>query len=464
MPARPPLAPSPAGLSPARAAAASRAVAAGASRGHAEPRVERKAGMAEAGKRVAVIGAGMVGVCAGLYLQRDGYSVVLIEPGNPGEGASFGNAGCFNGSSVTPVSMPGTIRNVPRWLMDPLGPLSLRWTYLPRILPYLLRFARAGTAEKVHAQAKALRPLVGATLSALRPLIKDAGAEDLVHQRGHLYVYRSAEALAKDGLAWELRRENGVVVDEFDADELRQLEPSLARDLVRGLLVRENGHTSNPLGLVTRLVEHFLRSGGEIVHARATGFRLDGQRLAAVRSDGGEVAAGAAVVCAGAWSKPLAAALGDHIPLESERGYHLMVRDLEIMPRIPTADADGKFVATPMELGLRFAGTVELAGLDAPPDWRRARMLLQQGRRLLPGLAADYPEERLSVWMGHRPSLPDSLPAIGRSRASPDVIYAFGHGHVGMTAAPMTGRVVADLVAGRPPAIDISAFAPSRFA
>ncbi len=424
---------------------------------------------ANAARRVGVIGAGMVGVCAAIWLQRDGHSVFLIEPGNPGEGASFGNAGCFNGSSVVPAAMPGMLRNVPRWLLDPLGPLALRWSYLPAILPYLVRFVRSATPEKVAAQAKALRPLVGPTIPLVRELARAAGAEDLIHQRGHLYVYRSAEALAKDGLAWALRRANGVVVDEFDADELRQLEPVLSRDYVRGLLVRENGHTSDPLGLVTALVEHFRRCGGEIVRAGALGFRLDGRHLSAIRSDAGELPADAAIVCAGAHSKPLAAALGDRVPLETERGYHLMIRDPEIVPHLPIADADGKFVATPMALGLRFAGTVELAGLAAPPDWRRARILLAQGRRMLPGLAAEYPEAdysngRISMWMGHRPSLPDSLPAIGRSRASPDVIYAFGHGHVGMTAAPMTGRIVADLVAGRPPPIAIAAFDPARFA
>jgi len=414
-------------------------------------------------KRVAVIGAGMVGVCAASWLQRDGHSVFLVEAGEPGHGASFGNAGCFNGSSVTPVSMPGTIRNVPRWLTDPLGPLSLRWTYLPAIAPWLLRFMRAGTPEKVHAQARALRPLVGPTLEALNPLVSAAGAEDLVHRLGHLYVYRSTESLGKDRLAWELRRENGVEIDEFDADGLRQLEPALSRDYVRGLLVRENGHTSNPLKLVERLLEHFLHSGGEIVHAKAHGFRLDGRRLAAIQTDTGDLSAEAAIVCAGAYSKPLAATLGDHVLLETERGYHLMIRDPESMPRIPTADADGKFVATPMETGLRFAGTVELAGLAAPPDWRRAQVLLTQGRQMLPGLAASHPEDRISVWMGHRPSLPDSLPVLGPSSASPDVVYAFGHGHVGMTAAPMTGKIVADLVAGRTPPINIAPFAAGRF-
>ncbi|MBV9583673.1 MAG: FAD-binding oxidoreductase [Alphaproteobacteria bacterium] len=418
---------------------------------------------AERTRRIAVIGAGVVGVCAALWLQRDGHRVCLIEPGNPGEGASFGNAGCFNGSSVTPMAMPGVVKQVPRWLMDPLGPLALRWSYLPTILPYLVRFVRAATPEKVRAQARAMRPLVGPTVPLVRELANMAGAEELVHQRGHLYVYRSAESMAKDGFAWALRRENGVEVDEFDADELRQLEPTLSREYVRGLLVRENGHTSNPLGLVTRFVELFRRQGGEIVSARALGFRLDGRRLTAIATDRGDVAADAAVVCAGAFSKPLAAMLGDKVPLETERGYHVMIRDPEVMPRIPTADADGKFVATPMDTGLRFAGTVELAGLDAPPNWRRSQILLNQGRRMLPGLAADHAEERISMWMGHRPAMPDSLPVIGPSRASPDVVYAFGHGHVGMTAAPMTGKIVTELLSGRPAPIDIAPFAATRF-
>ena len=284
-----------------------------------------------------------------------------------------------------------------------------------------------------------------------------------MHRLGHLYVYRSADSLGKDHFAWELRPENGVEIDEFDADELRQLEPALSRDYVRGVLVRENGHTSNPLKLVARLLEHFLCSSGEIVHARAHGFRIDGRRLAAIQTHSGDYMADAAIVCAGAYSKPLAAALGDRVPLETERGYHLMIADPEVVPRIPTADADGKFVATPMATGLRFAGTVELAGLAAPPDWRRAHILLAQGRKMLPGLAASHPEERISVWMGHRPSLPDSLPVLGPSRTTPDVVYAFGHGHAGMTAAPMTGKVVADLVAGRLPSIDIASFAAGRF-
>ena len=416
------------------------------------------------GKTVGVIGAGMVGVTAASFLQRDGHRVFLVERGNPGEGASFGNAGCLNGSSVVPMSMPGTIRNVPHWLADPLGPLSIRWRYLPWLAPWLLRFVRAGSPERVAAQARALRALLAPSVDTLLPLARDAGVADLIHRAGHLWVYRSEASLAKDQAAWRLRRDNGVVVTELGADELRQLEPTVSRDFARGVLVEENGHLGNPHRMVQGLAGALQRSGAEIHRAQALGFTLEGNRLKAIRTDKGELSCDAAVVAAGAWSRPLAAMLGDKVPLETERGYHLMIRDPEVMPRLPVADADGKFVATPMETGLRFAGTVELAGLKAPPDWRRAGILLEQGRKLLPGLAPSHAEERVSQWMGHRPSMPDSLPCLGPATRTPDVIYAFGHGHVGMAASPVTGKVVADLVAGRKPAIDVTPFRPQRFA
>jgi D-amino-acid dehydrogenase len=420
--------------------------------------------MAADRKRIGVIGAGMVGIAAASYLQRDGHDVFVLDAGNPGEGASFGNAGCLNGSSVVPMSMPGSYRNVPRWLLDPLGPLSIRWRYLPALAPWLVRFLRNGTPECVAAEARALRALLKPTLACLAPLVRDAGAESLIHNVGHLFVYRSEESFAKDAAAWALRRDNGITWEEFDGDGLRQLEPALSRDYVRGVLVGENGHIGNPHRLVLSLVETLLRNGGALHRARVSGFVLEGMRLKAIRTEQGDFPADRAVLAAGAFSAPLAAGLGDRVPLETERGYHLMIRDPEVAPRIPTMDGDGKFVATPMETGLRLAGTVELAGLAAPPDWRRARNLLVQGRRMLPGLAPDVAEDRVSVWMGHRPSTPDGLPVIGPSRRSPDVLYAFGHGHVGMAGSPMTGKLIADLVAGRPPSIDVAPFSAARFA
>jgi D-amino-acid dehydrogenase len=412
---------------------------------------------------IGVIGAGMVGVATASFLQRSGHAVFLVEPGNPGEGTSFGNAGCLNKSSVVPMSMPGTIRNVPRWLYDPMGPLVIRWRYLPALAPWLIRFVRAGTPARVQVQARALRGLLEHSVATLTPLLQAAGAADLVQVAGHLFVYRSEEQWRKEGAAWALRRDNGIVWDEFNADELRQLDPNLARDYVKGALVRDNGHVVNPHRLVNTLAEAFCRNGGRIERQRAVGFTFNGTRLTGIRTENGTLSADAAVVAAGIWSKSLAAGLGDVIPLETERGYHVIIRDPEVAPRIPTADADGKFVATPMETGLRFAGTVELAGLSAPPNWERARLLLRQAHRMYPALRESYPQDRLSMWMGHRPSTPDSLPVIGRSRRSPDVVYAFGHGHVGMAAAPMTGKVVAEIIGNQTVSVDVTPFSPTRF-
>ena len=414
-------------------------------------------------RHIGVIGAGIVGVAAARYLQRDGHKVFLLDSGNPGEGASCGNAGCFNLSSIVPMSTPGIIRDVPRWLTDPLGPLSIRWRHVPMLLPWLIRFVRAGETSAIAAQARALRALLVASLDDMMTLARAADATDLIQCVGTLIVYRSQQSFAKAAAANALREANGVAMEHLDADQLRQLEPTLSRAYVKGTLIRENGHTPNPLRLVQKLAEAFIRDGGIIRRARAIGFTLDGRRLTAIRTDRGDFPADGAVIAAGAYSAPLAAGLGDKVMLETQRGYHVMIHDAEAMPRIAVNDADGKFAATPMETGLRLAGTVELAGLSPPPDWRRARMLLQQARTLFPTLSSAYPEERLSLWMGHRPSTPDSLPVLGPARRSADVVYAFGHSHIGLAAAGTTGRVVAALLGNRPPSICVAPFRADRF-
>ncbi|HEY0291651.1 MAG TPA: FAD-dependent oxidoreductase [Hansschlegelia sp.] len=412
--------------------------------------------------KVVVIGGGVVGVASASFALRDGHEVTLLEPGAIAEGATFGNAGCLNASSVVPMSMPGNLSKVPGWLLDPLGPLSIRWSYAPKIAPWLVKFLRAGTRERVTAQAKALRGLLHDSYGSYAALVKNAGAETLMRRNGHLVVYRSKADFEGDAFGWSLRRDNGIAFDVLERDALWRQEPSLSRDYEIGVFIPGNGHTVNPNRLIATLAEAFLRDGGAIRRERATGFDVEGGRLKAVRTESGAIPADAAVVAAGAHSKPLATALGDDLPLDTERGYHVVIKDPEVTPRSSILDAAGKFVATPMDVGLRFAGTVEFAGLEAAPDWRRARMLLTLGRRLFPALRDGYPEDRLSQWMGFRPSMPDSLPVIGRARATREVVYAFGHGHVGLAAGARTGAVVADLIAGRPPSIPIDAFAPTR--
>ena len=412
---------------------------------------------------VVVIGAGAVGIACASFLQRDGRKVLVLDPDGPGEGASFGNAGGLNGSSVVPVAMPGVLPQVPRWLLDPLGPLAIRWRYLPFLLPWLWRFVRAGTPEKVQQQAKALRGLLAPSVDAYRGLLRPAGAEDVLHRVGHLNVYKSRASFEKDGAAMELRRANGVEVLDLTADELYQLEPALSRDYVLGRLISENGHCGNPLRMVQALAEHVVRNGGRIERARALGFVTMNGRVSAVRSDAGDRPASHVVLAAGAWSRQLAIALGDRLPLDTERGYHVTIKDPEVTPRLPAMASEGKFAVTPMEMGLRVAGTVEFGGLDAPPNWRRARILLSQAQAMYPGLSRDIGEDRTTTWMGFRPSMPDSLPVIGPSSGFANAFHAFGHGHVGLAAAPMTGRLVADLIAGRTPCLDPTPFSARRF-
>jgi D-amino-acid dehydrogenase len=414
-------------------------------------------------RSVAVIGAGIVGVSTARYLQRSGHIVTLIDPNPPGDGASFGNAGCFNPSSMVPIAGPDTFKSVPGYLMDPLGPLSIRWRYLPRIAPWLIRYGLAGTTERIKQQAAALSSLLGTSLEALAPLVEDAGAQDLIRRDGILIVYRSQASRQADERGWNLRREAGIKWQDLDHGELHAFDPHLTPDAAFGKWVPGNGHTVDPGGLVRKIAECVLGSGGRLVRARATGFAFDDNRLRGVVTDQGLVTADAAVIAAGAFSKDLALAAGDRLPLETERGYHAVIKDPAIEPRVPTTDSDYKFVVAPMNMGVRIAGTVELAGLHAPPNWKRSQILLHRIGALYPALAKQYRQDEVTVWMGHRPSFPDSLPVIDRASRSPDIFYAFGHGHVGMTGGPFTGVIISDLISGKPSPIDLSPFKATRF-
>lgn len=417
-------------------------------------------------QHIVVIGAGIVGAACAIELLRDGNRVTIVEPGEPGgeQAASYGNGTLLNPSSVIPMSSPGLWKKVPGYLADPLGPLTIRWSYLPRLVPWLRRFVRAGaTPERVRATARALRPLIVDAPARHRKLAEEAGVGDLMVQPGGLYVFPDRAAFEAERLSWTIRAENGTRWLEIDADELRQREPSLDRRYKFALLVEENGQCRDPGAYVAALMRHAVAQGAVLTRARATGFRIEGRRLRAVTTDGAEIGCDRAVIAAGAWSRHLAASAGDRVPLETERGYHVVIEDPGVSPRYPVQPSDGKMACVMTPQGLRMAGQVELAGLEALPNWERAEVLLRFARKVFPGIPADLPRERIKLWMGHRPSTPDGLPCIGPASGCGDVIHAFGHGHIGLTAGAMTGTLVADLVAGRPPAIDIAPFSPARF-
>ncbi|WP_043340667.1 NAD(P)/FAD-dependent oxidoreductase [Belnapia moabensis] len=416
--------------------------------------------------RSAVIGAGILGACTALELLRAGHQVTIIEPGPPGgeQAASYGNGCWLSPMSVIPPAVPGLWRKVPGFLADPLGPLAIRWGYFPKVLPWLVRYLASGWTEaRVLKTAQALRSLLQGSPALHAALAEAAGVGHLIERRGLMYIYPSRAEYEAEAMAWRIRRQVGIDWIELSADELRQREPELDRRYGFAALVEEGGHCRDPGAYVGALVALAEAEGAQRVEARATGFRIEAGRLRAVRTEAGEVAADRAVIAAGAHSRPLAAAVGDAVPLETERGYHAMIEGAEAGPRTPLMPSDGKMSVTMTARGLRCAGQVEIAGIEAVPNWKRAEILRDHLLRSFPGLPRDLPAERVKFWMGHRPSMPDGLPCLGPSRATSDVVHAFGHGHVGLVAAPRSARLVAQMLAGQPTEIDAKPFDPRRF-
>ncbi len=415
---------------------------------------------------VVVIGAGIVGAATALELQRDGHQVTIVEPGDPGgeQAASYGNGCWLSPSSVIPMSAPGLWRKVPSYLADPLGPLAIRWPYLPRLLPWLRRFMAAGaTPARVRRIAHALRPLVEDCPARHRALAEEAGVGDLIERRGLLYVFPTRADFESEALSWQIRHETGVRWIELDENDLRQREPHLDRRYTFGLMVEDGGHCTDPGAYVAALVAHAQAQGAALKRTRGRRLDIRDGRLRAVATDHGEIICDRAVIAAGAWSRELAAQAGDRVALETERGYHAVIADPEVFNRTPMMPSDGKMATTMTRSGLRIAGQVELAGLEAAPNWKRAEILRDYALRAFPGLPRDLPAERVKVWMGHRPSTPDGLPCMGIASGCADVAHAFGHGHIGLASGPKSGRLVADLVSGKSPVVDPSPYSAARF-
>jgi D-amino-acid dehydrogenase len=410
-------------------------------------------------RRVAVIGAGVVGVSTALYLQRDGRQVTLIDPRGPGEGTSRGNAAVFAVESCVPVATPGIVRRVPGMLLDPLSPLAIRWSYLPKLAPWLWEFVKASSPGRVEEISIALRSVLAGSLEAFMPLLKEAGESEMIRKTGWLGVYETEKKWQGAQSDLELQRRRGVPFTVLPAEEIRQFEPALAPIYRHAVHYPENAYAVNNFRLVQVLAESFLRNGGNHVREEAHGFELGPNGPTHVLTNGGRHGCDAVVITAGAWSKKLCQRLGHNPMLDTERGYHTMLPDPGVAPRLPVYSGEHSFAATPLEHGLRFAGTVELGGLQAPPNYARAEVLLTRGRRMFPGLR----EEGKTQWMGFRPSMPDSVPVISGSTRHRNAFFGFGHGHIGLTLGAVTGRILADLVAGRDPGIDMHPFRIDRY-
>ena len=406
-----------------------------------------------------VVGAGIVGVCCAFALLRDGHRVTLIDRDEPGRGCSFGNGGIIQIGASVPVATPGVLRQVPRMLLDPNGPLVVRWPHLPRLAPYLLRFIAAARPERVERNSMAIAALLDGAIDAFGEVLGAAGALDATVNTGELYVYQSEAAYEAARGGHDMRRRRGVRVEDLTAGEVRQLVPAISPSVRRGVFLPDCMTATDPFHLTTRLVDAFRRGGGLVLRETLLDIEIVQDRDLALLTDTGRREVDGLVLATGAWSRPWAAKLGARIPMDSERGYHVMLGDPGIDLRVPVLSGDHRFGITPMADGIRLAGTAELASLEAPPNYRRAEMMIPLARTLLPDLRVD-PHEH---WMGHRPSTPDSLPVIGRAPGFPEAFFAFGHGHLGLTLGPTTGKLIADLAASRPPPVDMAPYTAERF-
>jgi D-amino-acid dehydrogenase len=411
------------------------------------------------GNSVGIVGGGIIGTATALSLVRQGHKVSMIDPNQPGRAACYGNAGCLNPSSVVPVNIPGAISKVPRMILDPNSPLFLRWSYLPRLLPWIIPYLSHCRNSEALRIGDGLAALVSDSPAEHKMLADGTTAAQYLRDTDYVVVYNDLASFAADAYGWSLRKHFGIEWDVVEAEAYKQMEPALAHQSYVAVRLPGHGFVSDPGRYVAALTTEFRKLGGTFVEDEVVDFVFDRDQAGVVLQSGTHVNFSTLVIAAGAWSGRLTKKLGLSVPLESERGYHVEFIEPSAMPTRPTLFASGKFIATPMDGRLRCAGVVEFGGLDMPASKGPVDFIKRQVKEIFPELR--YREIR--TWQGHRPALTDSLPIIDRLPSRNNVILAFGHHHVGLCSGPKTARIVADLVAGKDPGIDLAPYRADRF-
>ncbi|MBV7518599.1 FAD-binding oxidoreductase [Ensifer sp. ENS12] len=407
---------------------------------------------------VIVIGAGVVGLSAAIAAQARGLSVTVLDREGPAAGASAGNAGAFAFTDILPLASPGILKKAPKWLLDPLGPLSVPPAYAVQIAPWMFRFWRACSPGRVAHSTTAQTAIMDLSKAELEPFLTATGTLPMLRKEGNLQVYESEAELKASLPGWKARAEHGIEFRHMGAAEMAEIQPGLAPRFTHGTFTPGWYSIADPKLYTLALADHFLAKGGTIERAEVRALKpVDGG--VELTASGKTQRADQVVLSAGAFSHQVARTLGERIPLETERGYNTTLPQDAFDLRTQVTFGGHGFVVTRLSTGIRVGGAVELGGLKLPPNFRRSEAMLKKAQIFLPG----FKSEGGVQWMGFRPSLPDSLPAIGRARATGRVIYAFGHGHLGLTQSAGTARLVAELLTGQRPAIDIQSFSPQRF-
>ncbi|MDE2385291.1 MAG: FAD-binding oxidoreductase [Alphaproteobacteria bacterium] len=407
-----------------------------------------------------VIGAGIVGSAIALELRRRGVDTTLVEADEPGMGASFGNVASIAVTEFMPASRPSVWRHIPGWLMDPEGPVCIRPSYFPKALPWLIRFAAAGLPKRMRALEAAGAALCARVHEDLAVLLKASGQQDMLTDTGCLCLFANDAELRADREHLEALDRHGVPYKHLTGDELRALEPAISPNIARAVLFAENRSVKSPHKLVMGYVNAFEKLGGKREKGKVVAFTREGRKVTGVQlEDGRQLMADQTIVACGARSHQLSKLLGDIMPLETERGYHTQIMAPGISLSHSIIWPAKAFMVTPTAGGLRVGGTVELAGLEAAPNYRRSEITVKRAKEALPGLQ----DRDSKQWMGHRPSFPDTIPVIGASPNMQGVLYATGHGHLGLTLSATTARLIADLATGQKPPLDITPFRVNRF-
>jgi len=410
---------------------------------------------------IAVVGAGIVGLAVAYHLIKEGAQVTLIDRDPEGDSSSLGNAGGIAVTEVVPASAPGSLWRVFGWMLDPLGPLAVRPTHAPKLIPWLCRFAQVGTQSEVDRISKALAAINSRVYEDLLPMLSETGLAGELNRNGSLSLYESDAGYHRDAAEWACKRSHGIDIQELTGEEARHMEPALGPRVQRAVFTPQWSHVNDPKRLVQGL-RAWLVGRGVAIHRGEVSDIISNASVAplsvALRS-GGHVTADKVVIAAGAWSGILARRLGNRVLLESERGYNATLPNPGIVLQRQLIFAERKFVATPLSCGLRIGGAAEFGGLQAAPNFKRSQTLVELAHLYLPALRT----QGGTNWAGHRPTTPDSLPVIGRAPYRENVFYAFGHGHLGLTQAATTGRLVSELVFARPTSIDMTPFGIERF-
>ena len=406
-----------------------------------------------------VVGAGIIGTAIAHDLQKRGRQVVLIDRDAPGKGASFGNMASIAVTEFMPASRPSVWKQIPGWMLDPEGPVRVRPSYMPKLVPWFLRFIAASRPSKLRELEAQGAALCARALGDTLDLLRETGLSDQISQEGCLSLYADEAEFKADREHIEILERFGFPNEVIGRQAIKALEPELSDRIAMAVLFPQNRSMKDPYKLVLALAERFVAQGGRIESGEVVRFVRGDRIREVVLKDGRRLPADEVVICAGAFSARLAKDLGEPIPLETERGYHTQIMAPGISMKHSIIWPAKAFMVTPTAGGIRVGGTVEMAGLDAVPDYRRAKVTVKRAREALPNLRC----EDFTEWMGHRPALPDTVPILSASARTKGLFYPTGHGHLGLTYAATTARLMGELITGLKPVVDLHPYRVNRF-